>query len=101
MDAAESEKGGQDVEVNGDDRRDAAESTCFKLLNELSDLLMLPKDMLLEKAIRKEVCIHPQFLSHSQVLICASVSFDHSCFASGLPFHWPSTSNKNTLQLHS
>lgn len=56
MDAAESEKGGQDVEVNGDDRRDAAESTCFKLLNELSDLLMLPKDMLLEKAIRKEVC---------------------------------------------
>lgn len=97
MDAAESEKGGQDVEVNGDDRRDAVESTCFKLLNELSDLLMLPKDMLLEKAIRKEVCIHPQFLSHSQVLICASVSFDHSCFASGLPFHWPSTSNKNTL----
>lgn len=101
MDAAESEKGGQDVEVNGDDRRDTAESTCFKLLNELSDLLMLPKDMLLDKAIRKEVCIHPQFLSHSQVLICASVSFDHSCFASGLPFHWPSTSNKNTLQLHS
>ncbi|CAD6224432.1 unnamed protein product [Miscanthus lutarioriparius] len=56
MDAAESEKDGQDVEINGDDRRDAAESTCFKLLNELSDLLMLPKDMLLEKTIRKEVC---------------------------------------------
>lgn len=56
MDAAESEKDGQDVEINGDDRRDAAESTCFKLLNELSDLLMLPKDMLLKKTIRKEVC---------------------------------------------
>jgi len=56
MDAAESGKDGQDVESNGDDRRDAAESTCFKLLNELSDLLMLPKDMLLEKTIRKEVC---------------------------------------------
>ncbi|KAG0467364.1 hypothetical protein HPP92_018944 [Vanilla planifolia] len=29
---------------------------CFCLLNELSDLLMLPKDMLLDKTIRKEVC---------------------------------------------
>ena len=58
MDAAESEKDGQGVKSNGDDRRDAAESTCFKLLNELSDLLMLPKDMLLEKTIRKEVCFH-------------------------------------------
>ncbi|CAL5063742.1 unnamed protein product [Urochloa decumbens] len=54
MDGAESEKDGQDND--GDDRRDAAESNCFKLLNELSDLLMLPKDMLLEKSIRKEVC---------------------------------------------
>lgn len=55
MDAAKSEKDSQDAESNGDDRRDAAESTCFKLLNELSDLLMLPKDMLLDKTIRKEV----------------------------------------------
>uniref|UniRef100_A0A0D9XF20 Dilute domain-containing protein n=1 Tax=Leersia perrieri TaxID=77586 RepID=A0A0D9XF20_9ORYZ len=39
-----------------DDRRDAAGLSTFKLLNELSDLLMLPKDMLLEKSIRKEVC---------------------------------------------
>ncbi|KAJ1290172.1 hypothetical protein BS78_02G223200 [Paspalum vaginatum] len=54
--AAGSEKDGQDGEVTGDDRRDTTESTCFKLLNELSDLLMLPKDMLLEKTIRKEVC---------------------------------------------
>ncbi|KAL5724827.1 hypothetical protein ACHQM5_008039 [Ranunculus cassubicifolius] len=28
----------------------------FKLLNELSELMMLPKDMLLKKSIRKEVC---------------------------------------------
>jgi len=65
MDGAESEKDGQDAEHNGDDRRvahngddrrDATETNCFKLLNELSDLLMLPKDMLLEKSIRKEVC---------------------------------------------
>ncbi|XP_020582309.1 uncharacterized protein LOC110025949 [Phalaenopsis equestris] len=29
---------------------------CFRLLNELSDLLMLPKEMILEKSIRNEVC---------------------------------------------
>ncbi|EOA23580.1 hypothetical protein CARUB_v10016776mg [Capsella rubella] len=29
---------------------------CFSLLNELSDLLMLPKDMLMEQSIREEVC---------------------------------------------
>ncbi|GJN33619.1 hypothetical protein PR202_gb22239 [Eleusine coracana subsp. coracana] len=56
MDAAETEKDGSDEEDNCDDRRDVVESSCFKLLNELSDLLMLPKDMLLEKSIRKEVC---------------------------------------------
>ncbi|TVU10007.1 hypothetical protein EJB05_43510 [Eragrostis curvula] len=56
MDAAETEKDGQDAEDNGDDRRGVAEYNCFRLLNELSDLLMLPKDMLLEKSIRKEVC---------------------------------------------
>ena len=58
MDGAGSEKDGQDAEHNGDDRRDATETSCFKLLNELSDLLMLPKDMLLEKSIRKEVGFH-------------------------------------------
>nr|CAB3453771.1 unnamed protein product [Digitaria exilis] len=56
MNGAESGKDGQDAEDNVDERRHAAESNCFKLLNELSDLLMLPKDMLLEKSIRKEVC---------------------------------------------
>ncbi|KAA8518222.1 hypothetical protein F0562_015696 [Nyssa sinensis] len=33
-----------------------AESKCFHLLNALSDLLMLPKDMLLDQSIRTEVC---------------------------------------------
>jgi len=64
IDAAVSIKDGQDAEDNGDGRRDAAESNCFKLLNELSDLLMLPKDMLLEKSIRKELkssCIYSPF----------------------------------------
>lgn len=45
------DKANGDCEVGGD-----AESKPFPLLNELSDLLMLPKDMLLERTIRKEVC---------------------------------------------
>lgn len=46
----------KDNKANGDDEagRDA-DSKSFPLLNELSDLLMLPKDMLLERTIRKEV----------------------------------------------
>ncbi|KAI0519563.1 hypothetical protein KFK09_007014 [Dendrobium nobile] len=43
---------------NKDDDRTTKDtnSKCFGLLNQLSDLLMLPKDMLLERNIRKEVC---------------------------------------------
>ncbi|KAA8517027.1 hypothetical protein F0562_017155 [Nyssa sinensis] len=33
-----------------------AEPKCFHLLNALSDLLMLPKDMLMDRSIRTEVC---------------------------------------------
>lgn len=32
-----------------------AKTKCFRLLNELSELLMLPKDMLMDPSIRKEV----------------------------------------------
>ncbi|KAL5681890.1 hypothetical protein ACJX0J_008275, partial [Zea mays] len=46
----------EDIGDVEDERRAAAETKSFQLLNELSDLLMLPKDMLLEKSIRKEVC---------------------------------------------
>lgn len=45
-------------DVNGDDDNDERHDTSFKsfhLLNALSDLMMLPKDMLLSKSIRKEV----------------------------------------------
>ncbi|KAI4989786.1 hypothetical protein ZWY2020_038149 [Hordeum vulgare] len=56
MDGDDSHKDGQGAVGDGDVRRGGAESNSFKLLNELSDLLMLPKDMLLEKSIRKEVC---------------------------------------------
>lgn len=33
-----------------------AKTKCFRLLNELSELLMLPKDMLMDPSIRKEIC---------------------------------------------
>ncbi|KAF8403854.1 hypothetical protein HHK36_011960 [Tetracentron sinense] len=33
-----------------------AEPKSFRLLNALSDLLMLPKDMLMDRSVRKEVC---------------------------------------------
>lgn len=47
-----------DESPNQDDkiREGDAGSKSFPLLNELSDLLMLPKDMLIEKDIRKEIC---------------------------------------------
>lgn len=56
MDADDSLKEDQ---VNGDDdhrRCLDSESKSFPLLNSLSDLLMLPKDMLMDRSIRKEVC---------------------------------------------
>lgn len=41
----------------GDGGRDAyVEPKSFPLLNALSDLLMLPKDMIMDRSIRKEVC---------------------------------------------
>ncbi|XP_073010915.1 uncharacterized protein [Typha latifolia] len=47
---------GCQVTSEDDVKRETAQSKSFQLLNELSDLLMLPKDMLLERSIRKEVC---------------------------------------------
>ncbi|CAA7396410.1 unnamed protein product [Spirodela intermedia] len=44
-------------EGEDDHRREAAApQKSFRLLNALSDLLMLPKDMLLDESIRREVC---------------------------------------------
>ncbi|XP_009391818.2 uncharacterized protein LOC103977891 [Musa acuminata AAA Group] len=55
MDAEDSAK--DDQVGDADDRKEEiAESKSFHLLNQLSDLLMLPKDMLLDRAVRKEVC---------------------------------------------
>ncbi|KAG8047752.1 hypothetical protein GUJ93_ZPchr0008g12001 [Zizania palustris] len=58
IDADDSEEDGIDTRNSNYERRGAAVSKTFQLLNELSDLLMLPKDMLVEKSIRKEVSGH-------------------------------------------
>ncbi|KAK4412996.1 hypothetical protein Salat_2946800 [Sesamum alatum] len=50
--SAEDEKKNQDY----DDKRGTEEPKSFPLLNALSDLLMLPKDMLMDRTIRLEVC---------------------------------------------
>ncbi|KHN10822.1 hypothetical protein glysoja_027435 [Glycine soja] len=48
----------EDIDDNDLDSNDESQNTfkSFHLLNALSDLLMLPKDMLLNASIRKEVC---------------------------------------------
>lgn len=56
IDTDDSEDEDVDIGNGHDERRGAAKAKSFQLLNELSDLLMLPKDMLLEKSIRKEIC---------------------------------------------
>ncbi|CBI29891.3 unnamed protein product, partial [Vitis vinifera] len=48
-----------EVQINGEDGESQGghdEPKSFHLLNALSDLLMLPKDMLMDRSIRKEVC---------------------------------------------
>jgi hypothetical protein len=64
----------EDIGDVEDERRGAAETKSFQLLNELSDLLMLPKDMLLEKSIRKEVGVCAYIaagkLSYCFLLLC-------------------------------
>nr|GEV51550.1 hypothetical protein [Tanacetum cinerariifolium] len=44
------------LEDENDDRKADSSFKSFHLLNALSDLMMLPKDMLLDSTVRKEVC---------------------------------------------
>ncbi|PIM99346.1 hypothetical protein CDL12_28163 [Handroanthus impetiginosus] len=46
------------LETAGEDERMSQDtsSKCFHLLSALSDLMMLPKDMLMSRTVRKEVC---------------------------------------------
>lgn len=48
---------------------------CFHLLNALSDLLMLPKDMLLNSSIRKEVHMNLDFPLSSFFFFVLILSF--------------------------
>lgn len=55
MGAGESIKNDQNI-CEDDGEGGADEPKCFHLLSALSDLLMLPKDMLMDRTIRMEVC---------------------------------------------
>ncbi|XP_050381658.1 uncharacterized protein LOC126798677 [Argentina anserina] len=56
MDADDSLQENQLGNEDNDKQSGDAEPKSFLLLNALSDLLMLPKDMLMDRSIRKEVC---------------------------------------------
>ncbi|CAI9287824.1 unnamed protein product [Lactuca saligna] len=44
------------MDTDDEHGEDDGELKCFHLLNALSDLLMLPKDMLMDRSVRTEVC---------------------------------------------
>uniref|UniRef100_A0A803P5V3 Uncharacterized protein n=1 Tax=Cannabis sativa TaxID=3483 RepID=A0A803P5V3_CANSA len=56
MDADDAPQEDENCSEDDDKQRGDGESKSFLLLNALSDLLMLPKDMLMDRSIRKEVC---------------------------------------------
>ncbi|XAR69427.1 hypothetical protein NMG60_11000998 [Bertholletia excelsa] len=56
MDADDSMRENQNNNEDDDIQGGDAEPKHFHLLNDLSDLLMLPKDMLMDRSIRTEVC---------------------------------------------
>ncbi|KAF5941295.1 hypothetical protein HYC85_022462 [Camellia sinensis] len=56
MDVDDSPREDQHSNEDDDTPGEDTEKKHFHLLNALSDLLMLPKDMLLDRSIRKEVC---------------------------------------------
>lgn len=64
MDADDSLQEDQPGSQDDDRQSGDGESKSFLLLNALSDLLMLPKDMLIDRSIRKEVGVH-NLCSHS------------------------------------
>lgn len=65
--------------MNSDDDEDS-DGKAFVLLNELSDLLMLPKDMLMESSIREEVCywFKPHYI-HLVVSLIHCFFFTNRC----------------------
>lgn len=57
MDADDVTPDNQHCSENDDTQGGDGEPKSFLLLNALSDLLMLPKDMLMDRSIRKEVSL--------------------------------------------
>lgn len=55
MDGDDADDDSEAYKDDGDKWGGVSGSKCFGLLNSLSDLLMLPKDMLLDRSIKKEV----------------------------------------------
>lgn len=71
-----------------------SESKSFLLLNELSDLLMLPKDMLMDRSIREEVCFFTLMAEFFLFLVSVS-SISLTCnllvsYFPGVPINWSS-----------
>jgi hypothetical protein len=57
----------EDQHGSEDDDKQDGEAKPFLLLNDLSDLLMLPKDMLMDRSIRKEVDFIVLLLLHGNI----------------------------------
>lgn len=88
-----------EVQINGEDGESQGghdEPKSFHLLNALSDLLMLPKDMLMDRSIRKEVSlIIIYFHSRHVIFPCCSSNLMHffGCHVfnmKGVPINQPS-----------
>lgn len=76
IDADDSLKEDQHGSEDDDGRGGDSEPKSFLLLNDLSDLLMLPKDMLMDRTIRQEVylSINVEIVLLSYSILC-SISF--------------------------
>lgn len=80
-----------------------AEFKSFCLLNALSDLLMLPKDMLIDRSIRKEVSFMNMSLEQMFLFIfflITSLKLFILISFIGLPFTGSATDNTDTLQFY-
>ena len=72
---------GDENDQDDSDKRQDTSLKSFHLLNALSDLMMLPKDMLLSRPIREEVW-YPNFRLFliSRVQMVITLLFIHSAF---------------------
>lgn len=74
MDADDSVKEDQNGNVIDEKQDGEAELKCFNLLNALSDLLMLPKDLLMDRSIRAEVHSLVKLYSY-HIIYCCRTSY--------------------------